>query len=113
MGLFIVTTIGRILRETDFTYPLLLTGDAVVWDCMESKGVVDHNTIVVAEKTAIQSESKSDYKRHWSTTENGALVARATSFVYRKIIASEMEGGLKVQRVIPCILSHFIYVALF
>lgn len=71
---------------------------------------VDHNSICVSE-----NGSKSDEKggqEHWSTTvsyctatskysflskENGALVARATAFVYRKIIASKLEGGLRVR----------------
>jgi hypothetical protein len=34
-------------------------------------------------------------EKHWSTTEKGAIVARATSFLHRRIIAPFEEGGLK------------------
>ncbi len=34
-------------------------------------------------------------KVHWSTTEKGALVARATAHVYRIIIAPHGQGGMK------------------
>ena len=34
-------------------------------------------------------------KKHWSTTEDGALVARATAHVYRAIIASQQQGGMR------------------
>jgi hypothetical protein len=37
----------------------------------------------------------SEEKKHWSTTENGALVARATAHVYRAIVASQTQGGMK------------------
>lgn len=33
-------------------------------------------------------------KAHWSTTEEGALVAKANAFVHRKIITSAEDGGL-------------------
>mmetsp|Transcript_2745 Transcript_2745/g.4126 ORF Transcript_2745/g.4126 Transcript_2745/m.4126 type:complete len:219 (+) Transcript_2745:37-693(+) len=75
---------------------------------------LDHNTISVSvsppkyhtntsDDKSRQDDTKHTYKDsykddrldHWSTTENGALMARATSFIYRKIIASELEGGLK------------------
>ena len=72
---------------------------------------VDHNSIYVRDECEIKGEGK-ETSPHWSTTvrtdcytsnrisnwfqENGALVARATAFIYRKIIASESEGGLKV-----------------
>ena len=71
---------------------------------------IDHNSIYVREGE-IKGEGK-ETSPHWSTTvrtdfytsnrisnwfqENGALVARATAFIYRKIIASESEGGLKI-----------------
>jgi hypothetical protein len=34
-------------------------------------------------------------KKHWSATEDGALVARATAHVYRAIIATQSQGGMK------------------
>lgn len=37
----------------------------------------------------------SDEKKHWSTTEDGALVARATAHVYRAIVASQTQGGMQ------------------
>jgi len=41
-------------------------------------------------------ESIRKRKKHWSVdSEDGALVARATNFVYRRIIAPPEEGGLK------------------
>ena len=33
---------------------------------------------------------------HWSTTAEGALLSRATTTVYRKIISPAKDGGLKV-----------------
>jgi hypothetical protein len=43
------------------------------------------------------SPSKKDSARsaHWSTTPDGALLARATNTVYKKLISPSTEGGLK------------------
>ena len=48
-------------------------------------------------KTASESppQPPCEAKKHWSTTEEGALVARATAHVYRAIIASQRQGGMK------------------
>ena len=43
------------------------------------------------------SPSKKDSARavHWSTTADGALLARATNSVFKKLISSSKDGGLK------------------
>lgn len=40
------------------------------------------------------TKSKATTAVHWSTTEDGSLVARANMFVHRKIIAPAEKGGL-------------------
>jgi hypothetical protein len=75
------------------------------------KGAVDHDSISVHERSAKStssaskssssqnSSSKGTKSQHWSTTEDGIFVAKLTAFIYRKIITSEAEGGLKVSTV--------------
>jgi hypothetical protein len=70
---------------------------------------LDMNSISIQEKKSSSSSKKSSSSSskdsqgsakatttHWSTTKDGILIAKLTSFIYRKIITSGDEGGLKV-----------------
>jgi hypothetical protein len=85
---------------------LCRSGDVWVEFVMEKS--IDVNSITMHEKKSSFSSKKSSSKdtfqessksatstNHWSTTKDGILVAKLTSFIYRKIITSGDEGGLK------------------
>jgi len=44
---------------------------------------------------SVKAESKGEMPVHWSVTPEGAIVARATAYVYRHVVASAEEGGCK------------------
>ena len=56
-------------------------------NCIEPLDI-DDKGVIIARK---ELES---VKKHWSTTKNGSLLARATSVVFRMIIAPRREGSL-------------------
>ena len=58
------------------------------------KGKEDKGMAVETKTT----EAKKTTAKHWSTTAEGGLVARATAYTYRHIVAGTEEGGLKEVR---------------
>ena len=46
-------------------------------------------------KSPLPPKPPNDEKKHWSVTEEGSLVARATAHVYRAIVASQSQGGMR------------------
>ena len=64
-------------------------------DCVKASPSADSKGEAASSSSFLPPKPGSEEKKHWSTTEDGALVARATAHVYRAIVASQTQGGMR------------------